>query len=74
VLGRINTIDDLKYSAITSRQGTAVKWRVAEVKSSAAIKRGWQPQWSKAVIVMVNRRPSADTPSVTRSVEAAMQG
>jgi hypothetical protein len=41
-------------------------------KISAAIKRGWQPQWSKAVIVMVNRRPSADTP-ITRSVEAAMQ-
>ena len=74
-VGRINTIDDLKYSAITSRQGTAVKiGEVAEVKIGAAIKRGdGSLNGQKAVIVMVNRQPSADTPSVTRSVEAAMQ-
>jgi CzcA family heavy metal efflux pump len=74
-VGRINSIDDLKYSVITSRQGTAVKiGDVAEVKIGAAIKRGdGSFKGQKAVIVMVNRQPSADTPSVTKAVEAAMQ-
>jgi CzcA family heavy metal efflux pump len=74
-VGRINGIDDLKYSAITSRRGIPVTiGDVADVQIGAAIKRGdGSLNGQKAVIVMVNRQPSADTPSVTRSVEAAMQ-
>jgi len=74
-VGRITGIDDLKYSAITSRRGTPISvGDVADVQIGAAVKRGdGSLNGQKAVIVMVNRQPNADTPSVTRSVEAAMQ-
>jgi Cu/Ag efflux pump CusA len=40
-VGRIEGLEDLKYSAITSRQGTPVRIAdVADVQIGAAIKRG----------------------------------
>ncbi|HEY9834472.1 MAG TPA: efflux RND transporter permease subunit [Stenomitos sp.] len=74
-VGRIEALDDLKYSAITSRQGTPVRIAdVADVQIGAAIKRGdGSLNGQKAVVVLVNRQPSADTPTVTRAVEAAMK-
>ncbi len=73
-VGRIESIADLQQSAIASRQGTAVRiGDVADVKIGAAIKRGdGSFNGKKAVIVMVNRQPVADTPTVTKAVEAAM--
>lgn len=74
-VGRVEALDDLKYSAITSRQGTPVRIAdVADVQIGAAIKRGdGSLNGQKAVVVLVNRQPNADTPTVTRAVEAAMK-
>ncbi|MFB2893586.1 efflux RND transporter permease subunit [Aerosakkonemataceae cyanobacterium BLCC-F50] len=74
-VGRIEALEDLKYSAITSRQGTPVRIAdVADVQIGAAIKRGdGSLNGQKAVVVLVNRQPNADTPTVTRAVEAAMK-
>ncbi|MEG4454444.1 efflux RND transporter permease subunit [Microcoleus sp. N9_A1] len=73
-VGRIESLEDLQQSAIDSRHGTPVRIAdVADVKIGAAIKRGdGSFNGKKAVIVMVNRQPVADTPTVTKAVEAAM--
>ncbi|MEG4342379.1 efflux RND transporter permease subunit [Microcoleus sp. A003_D6] len=73
-VGRIESVEDLQQSAIASRHGTPVRiGDVADVKIGAAIKRGdGSFNGKKAVIVMVNRQPVADTPTVTKAVEAAM--
>jgi CzcA family heavy metal efflux pump len=73
-VGRIESIADLQQSAIASRQGIVVRiGDVADVKIGAGIKRGdGSFNGKKAVIVMVNRQPIADTPTVTKAVEAAM--
>ncbi|MEG4209323.1 efflux RND transporter permease subunit [Microcoleus sp. S13_B4] len=73
-VGRIESVEDLQQSAIVSRHGTPVRIAdVADVKIGAAIKRGdGSFNGKKAVIVMVNRQPVADTPTVTKAVEAAM--
>lgn len=73
-VGRIESVADLQQSAIASRQGIPVRiGDVADVKIGAAIKRGnGSFNGKKAAIVMVNRQPVADTPTVTKAVEAAM--
>ncbi|WP_293150976.1 MULTISPECIES: efflux RND transporter permease subunit [unclassified Microcoleus] len=73
-VGRIESVADLQQSAIASREGIPVRiGDVADVKIGAAIKRGnGSFNGKKAVIVMVNRQPVADTPTVTKAVEAAM--
>jgi CzcA family heavy metal efflux pump len=73
-VGRIESIADLQKSAIAARNGTPVLLsQVADVKIGAAIKRGDASfNGKKAIIVIVNKQPAADTPAVTRSVEAAM--
>ena len=74
-IGRIEAIEDLQQSAITSRNGTPVKIAdVADVQIGAAIKRGdGSFNGQKAVIVMNNKQPLGDTPTVTRAIEAAME-
>ncbi|MEG5062966.1 efflux RND transporter permease subunit [Microcoleus sp. B3-A4] len=73
-VGRIESLEDLQQSAIASRNGIPVRIAdVADVKIGGAIKRGdGSFNGKKAVIVMVNRQPVADTPTVTKAVEAAM--
>ncbi len=73
-IGRIEDIEDLKQSVITARNGTPVRIAdVADVQIGAAIKRGdASVNGQKAIIVTVNKQPQADTPTVTRAVEAAM--
>ncbi|MBD2433069.1 MULTISPECIES: efflux RND transporter permease subunit [Fischerella] len=73
-VGRIESIDELKQSAITARNGTPVLLsQVADVKIGAELKRGDATlNGKKAVVVVVNKQPQADTPTVTRAVEAAM--
>jgi cation efflux system protein involved in nickel and cobalt tolerance len=74
-IGRIEDIEGLRQSVITARNGTPVKITdVAEVKIGAGIKRGdASVNGQKAVVIIVNKQPQADTPTVTRSVEAAMK-
>jgi CzcA family heavy metal efflux pump len=73
-IGRIESIDELKQSAITARNGTPVLLgQVADVKIGAELKRGDATlNGKKAIVVVVNKQPQADTPTVTRAVEAAM--
>ncbi|MBD2772330.1 efflux RND transporter permease subunit [Iningainema tapete] len=73
-VGRIESIEELEQSVITARNGTPVKLAdVADVLLGAAVKRGdGSFNGEKAIIVMINKQPQADTPTVTRAVEAAM--
>jgi CzcA family heavy metal efflux pump len=73
-VGRIQSIDQLKESVIKSKNGIPILLgQVAEVKIGAALKRGDAiVNGKKAVVVIVNKQPAADTPTVTRAVEAAM--
>lgn len=74
-VGRINSVEDIKQSAITARKGTPVLLgQVADVQIGAALKRGDASlNGKKAIVVIVNKQPAADTPTVTRAVEAAME-
>jgi CzcA family heavy metal efflux pump len=74
-IGRIESIEDLKQSAIDSRNGTPVRLLdVAEVQVGATLKRGdGSVNGKPAVIMMVNKQPQADTPTVTRAVTAAVE-
>lgn len=73
-IGRVESVEGLQQSVITSRNGTPVLLsNVADVQIGAALKRGdaslnGQP----AIVVVVNKQPLADTPTVTRAVEVAM--
>ena len=73
-IGRIESIEDLKQSVITARNGIPVRIAdVAQVQIGAGIKRGdGSFNGKKAIIVMINKQPLADTPTVTRAIEAAM--
>ncbi len=73
-IGRVETISDLENSVITSRNGTPILLKdVAEVGIGAALKRGDGSFDGKpAIVVMVNKQPMTDTPTVTKAVEAAM--
>lgn len=73
-IGRIESIEDLQKSTIVTRDGTPVRLQdVAEVKIGAALKRGDGSFNSKpAVIVLVNKQPLVDTPTVTHAVEKAV--
>ncbi|KYC34834.1 cation transporter [Scytonema hofmannii PCC 7110] len=73
-IGRIESIEELQQSAIAARNGTPVKISdVADVQIGAAIKRGdGSYNGEKAIIVMINKQPQADTPTVTHAIEAAM--
>lgn len=74
-IGRIESIEDLKKSAITSRNGVPVRLAdIADVQIGAAIKRGDGSFNGKdAIIVMVNKQPLADTPTVASAVEKMME-
>ncbi|HEY9865969.1 MAG TPA: efflux RND transporter permease subunit [Candidatus Obscuribacterales bacterium] len=74
-IGRVESIGDLEKSVVTSRQGTPVLLRdIADVKLGAALKRGdGSLNGQPAVVVMVNKQPLADTPTVTKAVESAME-
>lgn len=74
-IGRLETLEDLRQSVVTARNGTPVRLAdVAMVQIGAAIKRGDGSLNGKpSVIVLVNKQPLADTPTVTRAIEAAMQ-
>ena len=73
-IGRVETISDLENSVITSRNGMPILLKdVAEVRIGAALKRGDGSFDGKpAIVVMVNKQPMSDTPTVTKAVEAAI--
>jgi cation efflux system protein involved in nickel and cobalt tolerance len=73
-LGRIDSIEQLAKSAITARDGMPVLLQdVADVKIGAGLKRGdGSLNGQPAIVVMVNKQPQNDTPTVTKAVEKAM--
>ncbi len=73
-IGRIESIEDLQKSTILSRNGTPVRLQdVADIQIGAALKRGDGSFNGKpAIIVMVNKQPSYDTPTVSSAVEKAI--
>ncbi|MEI6332112.1 MAG: efflux RND transporter permease subunit [Pseudanabaena sp. ELA645] len=73
-IGRIEDIEALKQSVIKARNGVPVRISdVADVKIGAAVKRGdASVNTQKAVVAIINKQPQADTPTVTRAVEVAM--
>jgi cation efflux system protein involved in nickel and cobalt tolerance len=74
-IGQVKSVDDLQNSVVKVQNGKPIFLKdVAEVKTGAALKRGdgsfnGQP----AVVMMVNKQPDVDTPTVTKAVEAVMQ-
>ena len=73
-LGRTSRLDDLKNLALTARNGQPILLRqIAEVSFAAAIKRGDAGFEGKpAVILGIQKQPTADTVSLTRTIEAAL--
>ena len=73
-VGRLTSIDELGASVLPGRGGAPVLLRdVAQVSVGAALKRGdGSFNGDRAVIVVVNKQPMNDTPTVTRAVEQAM--
>jgi len=73
-LGRIESIEQLGKSAITARNGTPVLLQdVADVRIGAGLKRGdGSLNGQPAIVVMVNKQPQNDTPTVTKAVENAI--
>jgi nickel/cobalt tolerance cation efflux system protein len=73
-LGQVQSVADLQQSVVTVRDGKPVLLKdVATVQTGAALKRGdaslnGQP----AVVVMINKQPEVDTPTVTTAVETVM--
>ena len=74
-IGQIQSIEDLQQSVVKVRDGKPILLEdVAEVKTGSALKRGdasfnGQP----AVVMMINKQPDVDTPTVTKAVEAVME-
>lgn len=74
-IGQVKSIEDLQQSVVKVQDGQPILLKdVAEVKTGAALKRGdasfnGQP----AVVLMINKQPDVDTPTVTKAVEAVMQ-
>ena len=74
-LGRTSRLDDLKNQALTARHGQPVLLRqIADVTFAPAIKRGDAGFEGKpAVILGIQKQPTADTIHLTRSIEAAVE-
>ena len=74
-IGGVESIEELRGSVVKSRDGKPILLdQVATVQIGAAVKRGdGSFAGKKAVIVTVNKQPTADTPKVTKAVEAALE-
>ena len=75
-LGRTSLLDDLKNLALTAKSGQPILMRqIAEVTFAPAIKRGDAGfEGQPAVILGIQKQPSADTITLTRKIEEALAG
>ncbi len=73
-LGRTSSLEDLKNLAITARDGQPILLRqIASVTFAPALRRGDAGFEGKpAVILGIQKQPTADTIHLTRSIEAAL--
>ena len=73
-MGQVQAIQDLQQSVVKVQDGQPILLKdVATVQTGAALKRGdaslnGQP----AVVLMINKQPTVDTPTVTNAVEAVI--
>ncbi len=74
-VGRIESIEQLAQSVVTARGGKPILLQdVASVQIGAALQRGdGSANGQRAVVVVINKQPLTDTPTVTRAVEQAME-
>ncbi|ACK65595.1 heavy metal efflux pump, CzcA family [Rippkaea orientalis PCC 8801] len=74
-IGQVKSIEDLQQSVVKVQNNQPILLKdLAEVTTGSALKRGdasfnGQP----AVVLMINKQPDVDTPTVTKAVEAVMQ-
>ncbi len=75
-LGRTSRLEDLSNLAVGSNRGQPILLRqIAEVTFAAAIKRGEGGFEGKpAVILGIQKQPTADTIALTRTIEEALTG
>ena len=73
-LGRTSRLEDLKNLALSTRNGQSILLRqIADVTFAPALKRGDAGFEGKpAVILGIQKQPTADTISLTRAIEAAL--
>jgi CzcA family heavy metal efflux pump len=73
--GKGSANEQLKKSVIKAKNGTPVLLsQVADVKIGAALNRGdGSSGGQRAVIITVSKQPDADTPKLTKAIEAAMK-
>ncbi|MEB3231756.1 MAG: efflux RND transporter permease subunit [Leptolyngbyaceae bacterium] len=72
--GQVQSINDLRQSVVKVEDGEPILLQdVAEVKTGVALKRGDASfNGEPAVVLMINKQPDVDTPTVTQAVEATM--
>ncbi len=75
-IGRTSRLEDLRNLALTARNGQPIVLRqIAEVTFAPALKRGDAGLEGKpAVILGIQKQPTADTIGLTRAVEDALEG
>lgn len=75
-LGRTSRLEDLQNLALAARNGQPILLRqIAEVRFAAALKRGDAGFEGKpAVILGIQKQPTADTIALTRAIEQALDG
>ena len=73
-LGQVQSIADLQQSVVKVENGEPILLQdVAEVQTGAALKRGDASfNGQSAIVLMINKQPDVDTPTVTRAVEAVI--
>jgi heavy-metal exporter, HME family len=73
-LGRTSRLDDLKNLALTTKNGQPILLRqIGDVTFAPAIKRGDAGYEGKpAVILGIQKQPTADTIALTRAIESAL--
>ncbi|MBP9830284.1 MAG: efflux RND transporter permease subunit, partial [Polaromonas sp.] len=73
-IGRTSRLDDLKNLALTAKNGQAILLRqIGDVTFAPALKRGDAGYEGKpAVILGIQKQPTADTIQLTRSIESAL--
>jgi HME family heavy-metal exporter len=73
-IGRTSSLEDLKNIAVSNRNGQAILLRqVADITFAPAVKRGDAGyEGGPAVILGVQKQPSADTVALTKKIESAI--
>ncbi|MEO0946997.1 MAG: efflux RND transporter permease subunit, partial [Cyanobacteria bacterium J06641_5] len=74
-IGRLGSVEELSQSVIAARDGRPILLQdVAEVRIGAALQRGdGSADGKPAVVVVINKQPGNDTPTVTVAVEQVME-